>query len=442
MVKLFSATHKKNTKQPKAIEVIIDGINHQGHGVARHQGKVCFVEGALPGETWRAKVVEDKKHFIQAQGLKCLTASADRQTPPCKWAETCGGCQLQHMQPQAQITAKQSFVEGLFSKVKLHTLPWQTNLQGDDLHYRNRVRLAAWYEGKQDKLHIGFRQKRSKKLVAVDRCLLAAKPFETILSALRLQLDSLKDKKYVQHVELHQVDPWSIIVLRVAQPCCREDIQRLTQFSEQNNCVVFVQSGTSPALPIDGVARELSYSILGLKMHFELADFIQVNHQMNQQMIEQAISWLDLQPSDKVLDLFCGSGNFSLPISQHCQFVAGIEGSESAVQRAQHNAQTNQLKNCQFSTKNLAEQAELKQINWGEYDKILLDPSRDGAALLCQQAHNWQANSVLYIACDANSLVRDSQFLDDAGYKISKIALVDMFPHTAHVETMALFKRV
>ncbi|WP_016956270.1 23S rRNA (uracil(1939)-C(5))-methyltransferase RlmD [Catenovulum agarivorans] len=442
MVKLFSASNKKNTKQPKAIEVTIDGINHQGHGVARHQGKVCFVEGALPGETWKAKVLEDKKYFIQAQGIKCLTESTARQTPPCQWAETCGGCQLQHMQPQAQIAAKQTFVEGLFSKVKLHNLPWQRNLQADDLHYRNRVRLAAWYEGKQDKLHIGLRQKRSKKLVAVDKCLLAAQPFEKILPALHGQLDSLIDKKQIQHVELHQNSEQSIILLRIAEPFSQADLHQLKQFSQQYACVFYLQTGSMPALPLDGATRELSYPIMGLIMHFQLADFIQVNHQMNQQMVEQAINWLAVQSQDKVLDLFSGSGNFSLPISQVSHSVSGFEGSESAVARAQQNAEFNQIHNCQFIAKNLADETELKQINWGDYDKILLDPSRDGAVLACQQAKNWQADSVLYIACDANSLVRDSQFLYDAGYQIDKIALVDMFPHTAHVETMALFKRV
>ncbi|KMT66114.1 23S rRNA (uracil(1939)-C(5))-methyltransferase RlmD [Catenovulum maritimum] len=444
MVQLFSST--KTTKrqfQPYKIELDLNSLDHHGRGVGRYQGKVVFVTGGLPNEKVIALVTTAKKHFLEARLLKVLVRSNTRVTPKCKWIENCGGCQLQHLDSQAQILEKQAFVTELFKKNRVTKLNWQPAIQGNEWHYRNRARLATWYEGKKDKLHIGYREFASKNIIEVDRCEVLPEAFNLVLSELSAQLNLIKHKKYISHIEFNLVSKHKICLLKLTQNLVSDEIQAIKALLQKFDCILFVQLNEDAPICMHEKfeENELFYTFDKLKLSYGLNDFVQINSALNITMLELALEWLELTSTDMVLDLFCGLGNFSLPIAQQVKKLVGIEGVAEMVTKAKLNAKQNQLENVEFFQQDL-NQTELKNdYHWHDFNKIVLDPSRTGAESICKNSTEWRAEKVLYIACEPNSLVRDSQYLLAAGYQIDKISLIDMFPHTAHVETIALFTK-
>ncbi|WP_143871325.1 23S rRNA (uracil(1939)-C(5))-methyltransferase RlmD [Catenovulum sediminis] len=443
MVQLFKSAKPKKTNN-KPYQVKIESLDNQARGVARHKGKVVFVEGALPNETVLVQNIADKKQFTEAKLHKIIQASNDRVQAECKWYAQCGGCQLQHLNTNAQIDEKQKFVAGLLGKVGLYALNWQPALQGQATYYRNRSRLATWYEGKQDYLHVGFRQRKSKKIVEIDSCLIMPQAFQGVLSELPQALNKLQGKKHLGHIEFNHVGEKPIMLIKTNEQLSIHDQQILTNFAASNKVNLYILDAADELTDLSVhqlKSSELYYPLEALKIHYNLTDFVQVNHQMNQAMVQQAIDWLAASKEDTILDMFCGSGNFALPLAKMAQYVLGIEGSDEAVQQAKRNAQLNNLTNAEFQQMDLAKTDSLQQIDWLKYNKMILDPSREGAFGICLSSANWHASKVLYVACDANSLMRDSAELVSHGYHIEKIGLIDMFPHTAHVETMALFSK-
>ncbi|WAJ69557.1 23S rRNA (uracil(1939)-C(5))-methyltransferase RlmD [Catenovulum adriaticum] len=444
MVQIFRSTAQKSAKSHslnKIIELDINDLDHQGRGVGRYNGKVCFVQGALPSEKVQAIITEDKKQLLTAKLHKILQVSDERIEPNCPWFSECGGCQLQHLSYAAQTQQKQTRVDQLLAKQGIKRLPWQPILNSQPFQYRNRTRLSAWYEGKQNKLHLGFRQFNSKKLIEVDQCLVIAPKFSTLLPELVQILNKLKCKKHVSHVELNSAGQRYCIILRVLNKPAEQDYIKLTEFALAHNLDIYFHQNDDEYLKVQSDSDKLYYSIDSLQLQFGLSDFTQVNSQANKDMIQQAQNWLELNEDDVVLDLFCGLGNFSLPVAQKVLKVVGIEGSRSMVEKAKRNASDNQLTNTEFYKQDLSSIDGLDKIDWGAFNKIILDPSRQGAMQICQQSEQWTAKQVLYIACDPNSLARDSQYLLASGYKMIKIGLIDMFPQTSHIETMALFSR-
>lgn len=444
MVKIFRSTAQKSVKTHllnKKIELDINDLDHQGRGVGRYNGKVCFVQGALPSEKVQAIITEDKKQLLNAKLHKVLQASTERIEPDCPWFSECGGCQLQHLNYAAQTQQKQTRVDQLLAKQGIKQLPWQPILKSQPFQYRNRTRLSAWYEGKQNKLHLGFRQFNSKKLIEVDQCLVIAPKFSKLLPELVQILNKLKCKKHISHVELNSAGQRYCIVLRVLNKPSEQDDVKLTEFALAHDLDIYFHQNDDEYLKVHSSSDKLYYSIDSLQLQFGLSDFTQVNSQANQDMLQQAQNWLELNEQDVVLDLFCGLGNFSLPVAQKVLKVVGIEGSRAMVEKAKRNASDNQLPNAEFYKQDLSSVEGLEQIDWNAFNKIILDPSRQGAMQICQQSQQWTAKQVLYIACDPNSLARDSQYLLASGYKMIKIGLIDMFPQTSHIETMALFSR-
>lgn len=444
MVQIFRSTAQKAPKTQllnKKIELDINDLDHQGRGVGRYQGKVCFVQGALPNEKVQAIVTEDKKQLLNAKLHQVLQPSPARIEPDCPWFASCGGCQLQHLSYDAQIQQKQTRVDQLFAKQGLTNLPWQPPLQSQPYQYRNRTRLSAWYEGKQNKLHLGFRQFNSKKIVEVDQCLVIAPKFSNLLPELVQVLNQLAWKKHITHVELNSAGQRDCISLRVLNKPAGEDNKTLIEFAVKHDLDIYLHQNDDEYTKVHAASDKLYYSINALKLQFGLSDFTQVNSSANVAMIEQAQNWLELNKQDNLLDLFCGLGNFSLPVAQKVLKVVGIEGSRSMVDKAKRNASDNQLTNAQFYKQDLSAVDGLEKIDWNGFNKIILDPSRQGAMQICQQSKDWSADKVLYVACDPNSLTRDSQYLLASGYKMIKIGLIDMFPQTSHIETMALFSR-
>ncbi|WP_440055569.1 23S rRNA (uracil(1939)-C(5))-methyltransferase RlmD [Pseudoalteromonas sp. T1lg65] len=436
MAQIFRA--KKSTKPIRHIEVLIDSMDHQGRGVARVAGKVCFVEGALTGEKVKGQVLQDKSKLLEATVVKVLTPSPERVPPFCEYYERCGGCSLQHQQLDAQIETKQQAVTMLFAKFAgIDQLPWQPCIRSEPQHYRRAARIASLHHKQSGHLQLGFREKQAKKIVEVSHCDVLVKPFDTLFDTLRNKLNEMSAFKSVSHIQLCQADNGNFVLLRHTRAISDEQKQKFVD--ELKEYVVVFDDGETAV----SYARTPYYQLanFGLKLSFTLANFIQVNQQVNEKMLQQAVDWLELSGSEKVLDLFCGVGNFSLVLAKQSNKVIGVEGEAQSVAMAKQNAQTNQITNCQFYRFDLTES--IASAPWFDphADILLLDPSRPGALEVLKQLPLTQFKKILYVSCDPVTLARDSKVISQAGFELNKVGLMNMFVHTSHIETMALFLR-
>lgn len=432
---LFYQAPKPPKAQGKCLVEIKD-LDYQGLGVAKIKGKTWFIENGLPQEQVEIKILEEKRQYGRGIAQKILKASPQRQQPICPYYQQCGGCQSQHIAIELQREAKQRALLQRLSQLQ-PDVALMPMLCGDSWHYRRRIRLSIVYQNKT--VQIGFRQKNTQQIVPIRHCAVIEPALNEILEKLTALFQQWSTPKQLGHIELVNADNGVAMLLRHTQNLRETDRTLLCEFAAQHRIMLFVQDdqqiqhlvGESPYYQLDN----------GLHLSFDIRDFIQVNRQLNQKMIDTALSWLDLQPQDHLLDLFCGMGNFTLPISQHVQSAVGIEGVFEMVQKAQKNAEQNQCHNVKFYRADL-EQPFMQQ-DWAKqpFNKILLDPARSGAAFalphLCQLA----AEKILYVSCNPATLVRDAEILCQAGYQLKKVAMVDMFPHTAHLESISLFEK-
>lgn len=437
MVQLYKSK-QKTPRQPIYLVVDIDNLNQSGAGVGRYKGKVIFVKGALPAEQVKVRIISDKKNIIEAEVVKIIKASPVRVTPQCEYYEQCGGCHLQHLDAKAQLTYKQEMVQSLFVKAGWpKAQSWLPPISDSAFHYRKRARLACFYDHKSGQITVGLRAENSKKIISIEHCQVLSEPLSKLLIELKPLLNSLNGKKYLGHIDLNQMSSVPSIKVYTTKLLDNEDVKQLSDFAKKHKVVVVTQAKETAEIFVDG-AKELTYAVDNVIINYSLDDFTQVNTDINHKMVTQAIAWLNINKDDQVLDLYCGLGNFSLPIALQAKNVVGIEGIDTMVMKAQHNAQRNAIKNCEFIQANLDEPCD---SHFKHKQKIILDPARAGAESVCQMAGNWQASHVLYISCNPNSLARDGKYLLDAGFKVEKICLLDMFPQTSHVETMALFTK-
>jgi 23S rRNA (uracil1939-C5)-methyltransferase len=430
-------------------EFTIDRLSHDGRGIASLQGKTVFIDGALTGEKVTARLVEDHPRFMDARIDQLLSASPERVTPPCPHYDECGGCQLQHMQPAAQLAIKQqSLLEQLQrwgGVVPKRVLP---AISVSDSGYRTRARLGVWYEA-DGSVSLGFRQHYSNAITQINQCLVMAPELNALLAPLREWLTNLRAAKAVTHIELVKGEQQTAIILRHTKKLADADRAALAQLAEQQGSKVWLEpNGNIGLTDLAGGAVDprLVYQLENLELAFHPQDFTQVNPQVNQQMVAQALALLALAPDDRVLDLFCGIGNFTLPIAQHCAEVVGIEAVESMVLRGRENAQRLGIANAKFIAANLADMThtQLQRLG-GNISAILLDPPRDGAKDIITSIQRWVAGKqlspkrIVYVSCNPATLARDSALLVEAGYQLDAVGVLDMFPHTSHVESMALF---
>lgn len=435
----FFKPQKKQLSQEKQT-FTIDSMNHEGLGVTRHNKKVVFVEGALTGETVLAKQLSNKSKFEKFQTVKVLEPSAFRVTPFCHHYEQCGGCQLQHLDPEQQVQEKQTAVKKLFEKfAEVSNLPWQKPLTSEPIHYRRSGRIAVIYDKQKDQFLVGYRQKQSKKIINISQCDVLLKPWQAVFSAVRSLLPQLKGGDSISHLQLCSVESGNYLIVRHTKALKDSDIKQLQTMCLEHQWQLVLNSDKGL---FD--SQETPYYILDdyqLKLFFGFDNFIQVNADVNKAMIKQALNWLNVTKEDTVLDLFCGVGNFTLPLATQCKYVVGVEGVSSAIALAKHNAQENQLANAAFYCQDLTEN--IKTQDWfnREYSVLLLDPSRMGAFDILTQLKLKRFSRVLYVACDPVTMARDSKLLINAGFKVSKISLMNMFPNTSHIETMALFEK-
>ena len=434
-------------------EVRISGLSHDGRGIARYQGKTVFVDGALPDETVRVQVLEDKRRFMNARVKTVVASSPDRCEPVCHHFKQCGGCSLQYSTHDAQLNNKQKIVVDQLQRfARIPTVHLDDALKSEPFGYRHRSRLSIrWQKGQ---LRLGFREKASKAICDIDECPILAEPLQALPALLRALLPTLKGRESISHAELLLSHSDRGILLRHIRPLSEADRQLLKDFCKENGLFMYLQPAPDiiePCYPNDGSDIPLFYSLDfpadypldngRLHLHFRPQDFTQVNRRVNQAMVEQAMDWLSLSGHENVLDLFCGIGNFSLPIALQAGYVCGVEGSQASVEQASHNARINGINNAEFFCTDLAQAFDQHPWAKKQYDIVVLDPPRAGADFMIDHLANLLLDQLLYISCNPATLARDAGALLVKGYQLSRLSVIDMFPQTAHVETMALFTR-
>ncbi|MXP52875.1 23S rRNA (uracil(1939)-C(5))-methyltransferase RlmD [Pantoea sp. Seng] len=437
MAQFYSAKQRVATKQ--RITVTIEDLDPFGQGVARHNGKAMFVSGALPGEQAEVMVVEDKRQFSRAKAKKIMQPSAQREKPRCVHFGVCGGCQQQHAAIALQEDSKARALSRMLSRDA--PLPVQVNeiISGNTWGYRRRARLGLQWQPKQQRLQMGFRQAASNDLVEITQCPILVPELEALLQPLHQCLSSLQAARRLGHVELVLADNGPVMVLRHLDALSAGDRVKLERFSHEHQLMLYLADGSEHLQPLGDYAP--FYQSFDLKLTFSPQDFIQVNDGVNQQMVTKAIEWLDLQPEDRVLDLFCGMGNFTLPVGKFVQNAVGVEGVAALVHQAAYNAELNNLKNVRFFQHNLEEDVAHQPWAAQGFNKVLLDPARAGAAGVMSHIVKLAPQRVVYVSCNPTTLARDSQALLSAGYHLERVAMLDMFPHTSHLESMVLFSK-
>ncbi|MBB5210952.1 23S rRNA (uracil(1939)-C(5))-methyltransferase RlmD [Microbulbifer hydrolyticus] len=453
-----AAPHKRSAKsssKPSASTptVAIDALSHEVRGIARLDGKTLFVDNALPGETVKVRYLAHRAKFDEAVATEIIEPAPERQQPPCPHFELCGGCALQHMQPDAQIAAKEKILLDQLQRFA-HTSPADVlpPLTSDSVGYRNKARLGTRYvkeahkkgEGNKPRLVLGFREKRSNNLTDIRECLVMPEAFSRQLPHLHQLIDRCREGRHISHVEVAAGEEAIALVVRHLKPLPESDLQLWLDFVRQQGWHLYLQADDTPhkVWPEDGEER-LSYTLpeFGLTMHFHPQDFVQVNFAINRQMVQRAIALLDPQPNERVLDLFCGLGNFTLPLAKRAAEVVGVEGALDLTRRGRENAERNQLNNVQFQAADLTEDFSTSLWARGGFDKILLDPPRTGALEVVRNIAHFGAQRIVYVSCNPATLARDTAELLQRGYRLSKAGVMDMFPHTTHVESIALFER-
>nr|WP_318383824.1 23S rRNA (uracil(1939)-C(5))-methyltransferase RlmD [uncultured Enterobacter sp.] len=431
MVQFYSAKRRVATRQ--IITVDVTDLDPFGQGVARHEGKALFIPGLLPQERAEITVTEDKKQYARGQVKRRLSDSPERVKPACPHFGVCGGCQQQH----ASIALQQRSKSGALARLIKHSV--DDVIAGTPWGYRRRARLSLHYQPKTQTLDMGFRKANATDIVNVTRCPVLVPRLEALLPPLRECLAGLKGARHLGHVELVLADNGPLMVLRHTAQLSADDNEKLERFSHSQGVSLFLAPESEILEAVTGDAPW--YTSDGLRLTFSPRDFIQVNDSVNQQMVAAALAWLDVKSTDRVLDLFCGMGNFTLPLAKRAASVVGVEGVEALVVKARENAENNGVSNVTFFHENLEDDVTRQPWARHGFDKVLLDPARAGAAGVMQHVIKLAPTKVVYVSCNPATLARDSEALLTAGYQIQRLAMLDMFPHTGHLESMVLFER-
>lgn len=442
MAQFFKAASKNSIKSRILKNVSVDNFDHQGRGIAFFQNKPLFIEGALKGEILDIQITESKKRYSKGQILKISQASEFRITPECPHYEQCGGCHLQHTSQDNQINIKSAGLTDLFARfAKQQGVQLETVIKSEPWGYRRSARFGVQFNKKSKKVEMGFRRALSNDLIDQKFCPVLKAPLEALIQPLKNLLNSLNSKADLGHVELIWADQGVVVLLRHLKVLPKSDVQLITQFSEKHDINFFSQPSKTEINCLSG-KNELTYQLPEWQcgLNFSVTDFLQVNEAVNQQMVKQALQWLSLTEQDNVLDLFCGLGNFTLPIAKQVESVTGVEGIQKMVDRATQNAQLNNITNARFFQADLSAENLIKQ-EWATtaFNKVLLDPARAGALESIPYITSLKPSHIVYVSCDPVTLARDSQLLLEKGYKLAKLGLLDMFPQTGHMESMALF---
>lgn len=424
----------------------IEGMAHDGRGVAHIEDKTIFIDGALPGEEVWFTYTDRRRKFDEGQVTEVISASPDRVEPRCPHFGLCGGCSLQHVSPEAQIRDKQQILLENFRRlggVQPETvLP---PLTGPVWGYRRKARLGVKWVKAKGRVLVGFRERRTPFVATLERCEVLHPSVGERLLELSGVIGTLEAYNRIAQIEVAVDDSQTALVLRNLDPLSEGDRRRLTEYAKANDLRLFLQPGGPDSVePLWPEAVELSYALPAFEVDYRFAptDFTQVNFDINRAMVERALELLDLSGEERVLDLFCGLGNFTLPIARRAREVVGVEGDAGLVQRARENAERNGIGNALFHAADLTK--DLSEAPWwqGGFDRVLLDPPRSGAQETLEHIARLGVPRIVYVSCGPATLARDAGILvNEHGYRLERAGVMDMFPHTAHVESIALFTR-
>jgi len=423
----------------------VTALSHEGEGIVR-DGKTAFVGGALPGEVIRFRRVRRHRGHDEGRLLEVIEPSADRVTPRCSHFGVCGGCALQHLSSDRQIEMKQLQLSDALERVaKVRPQSWLEPLRGPQWGYRRRARLGARYVAKKGRVIVGFRERLAPYLAVLDHCDVLSAPVGTLIEPLSVLLTGLAIREFIPQIEVAIAENVTALVLRVLAPLPEGDVAALQEFARQHRLRIYLQTGglgsIAPLVP-GTPADPLRYSLpeFGVTYDFAPSDFVQVNAAINAAMVSRVVSLLELDGNSRVLDLYCGLGNFTLPLARRAATVLGIEGDAALVERARHNAGVNGFTNVQFVAADLTQALPLNAPYLAKgASHVVLDPPRAGALEVMPTIAHLAPRKVAYISCHPGSLARDIAVLvHEFGFALRAAGVLDMFPHTAHVESLAI----
>lgn len=423
----------------------INTLSHDGRGIADINGKKIFLDNGLPNE--EVAFIYTRKHSSYDEGMviEVLKSSPQRVTPKCQHFDICGGCCLQHMSHSMQLALKQQV---LLEQLRHfgNSIPQEIlePITSEPWHYRTKARLGVKYVYKKNKVLVGFHEKNGRYLADIEACPILHEKIGNKIKALGDLISHLSIYQDIPQIEIAIGDEKPALIVRHLKDFSQPDLEILLVFAKQNNLQLFLQpKGIASIHCITDENPYLSYKLTEqkLQLSFHPTSFTQINMQINQKMIAKALELIDPQKQDCVLDLFCGIGNFTLPIAKHCAQAIGVEGDPQAIQLAQLNTLQNNIKNAEFFTADLNH--EINNMSWAQqkFHKILLDPPRTGALNIIQQIKHFSPQKIVYVSCNPATLARDAKELLAQEFTLKKVGIIDMFPHTNHVETIALFEK-
>ena len=430
-------------------KVTIESLDQEGRGIAHADGKVIFIEGALTGEIVSYVSYRKKPSFELAQMTELYRAASIRVTPRCAHFGVCGGCSMQHLEANVQVAVKQRILEeslARIGRVKPETI--LPAIYGLNWGYRERARISVKYVIKKGKMLVGFHERRSSFVADMQSCEVLAPRIAALITPLAQLIEGLSIRDKLPQIEVAVGEHVDALVLRVMAPPSSEDEAALRAFADLHQIQFWLQSkGPETIIPFYPVAAPaLSYSLpeFGIVMPFAPGEFTQVNSELNRVMVSRALRLLNPEPNERIVDFFCGLGNFTLPIARSGAQVLGVEGSDALVKRAAQNAKTNHLSgNAEFASMNLFEMDEQKLASLGRFDKWLIDPPRDGAMELVKSITPEIAPElIVYVSCNPATLARDAAELVQRGYVLKSAGVMNMFPQTSHVESIAVFAKL
>ena len=429
----------------KVYEIEIEALSHEGRGISHIDNKVIFTRGALPGEKVIASRTLSRAKYEEADVVEVIEPSFDRIDAKCSVYGICGGCSFQHLSSLNQISAKHDWLQSAFmGQSRVQPKEWLEPIQVESWGYRRKARLGVRYVAKKEKVLVGFRERKSSFVTVMSRCEVLHPSLGDNLEILSECIEALSIKDHVPQIEVAIAEKDTILILRHLQPLNENDEKVLIDYAKKLSITWYLQSGGLDTIKPLKNPIQLTYSIPkhNIEMSFLPNDFTQVNFELNKKMIDLALGLLDLNENDDVIDLFCGLGNFTLPISRYANKVVGIEGDQGLVERAKANAEQNNITNALFYKADLFE--DVSGFEWfrgKNYNKALIDPSRTGAIEIVELLPKLNIERLVYVSCNPSTLARDTAKLISLGFSLESAGVMDMFPQTAHVESIALFVR-
>lgn len=440
----------RKKREPETATIV--SVAHDGRGITEIDGKKIFVSGALEGEIVRFQRRKRRRSYDEAELLEVLQPSGERIEPRCAVFGTCGGCSTQHISGQAQRTIKQRALADNLKRIgRVEPRTWLDPIYDESAdggwNYRRRARLAAKEVAAKDRVLVGFREAHAPFVCDMHRCEVLARPMDGLIDALSELVSGMSISNRLPQIEVAIADNVTELVFRVLESPSAADMAAFVRFAQQHRLQVSLQTGgPNTVTPVEsGVSRlPLHYQLpaFSVTIEFGATDFVQVNGPVNRLMVATAIDLLDVQPKHRVVDLFCGIGNFSLPLARKAGYVLGVEGEEHQVRRARHNANLNSIDNCEFRRADLAALDGKESWFRQGWDRLLLDPARSGAQEVVANIEATGAARIVYVSCHPGTLARDAGILvHEKGYCLEAAGIIDMFPQTGHVESLAVFQK-